>query len=331
MDSSESVQEQIRKLVQEKMMSNRYSKHYIAETDRNIRIFYSWAESRNFTDITQLGKKELIEYELWTTSQNSKNEEGEPLSVSAMNSRLNSVKHVFSMLYIQGLIEANPLHGITYKITSGKKSMRHPMSKEEIASFLEKIDISTPAGLRDRAIFELMYSSGLRVSEAAQLRIGDISFEKREGIVRGKFDRDRVVPISHAAIEFLRFYLSDRIQQKEQFVFLNLRKNDRPVRGIHISRIFRSYLRKFGMDRKEISAHSIRHSTATHLLNNGASVRHVQEILGHKDIQTTVRYTHVQTEHIAKEYRKYHPREHDLFEAVDEEYEKRLESLEEDS
>lgn len=331
MDDNESIKEQIRQLVHEKMVSNRYSKGYIAETDRNIRIFYSWAESRNFPDITLLEKRDLIEYELWTTKQNVRRTENEPLSVSTMNSRLNAVKHVFSMLYIQGLIEANPLHGIAYKIMSGKKSMRCPMGKEEIASLLEKIDITTQSGLRDRAIFELMYSSGLRVSEAAQLRIGDIDFEKREGIVRGKFDRDRVVPISHAAIEFLRLYLSDRMRNKEQFVFLNLRKKDRPIRGTHVSRVFRGYLRKFGMDRKEISAHSIRHSTATHLLDNGASVRHVQEILGHKDIQTTVRYTHVQAEQMAKAYRKYHPREHDLFEVVDEEYEKRLECLYEGS
>ena len=92
------------------------------------------------------------------------------------------------------------------------------------------------------------------------------------------------------------------------------------MRSKQISRIFRTYLRKFEMDSPNISTHSVRHSTATHLLDNGASVRHVQELLGHKNIETTVRYTHIQTDGLYKIFRKYHPREHELFEMVDDDY-----------
>ena len=97
------------------------------------------------------------------------------------------------------------------------------------------------------------------------------------------------------------------------------------LRSTSISERFRDLLRRFDMDKKEISTHSVRHSTATHLLENGASVRHVQELLGHSNIESTVRYTHVMIDSLAKVYRKHHPREHELFEVVDQEYERRLE------
>lgn len=317
------------KLINDEMDSSRYSKNYKAEINRHVRQFYEWTVKADLQDFTQLTKAELLSYAQWVTRQESKNALGGKLSISTMNNMLYAVKYIYSMLYHQGFIKENPVHGLDYKIKSGKKMNRVPLTQQQMYDFLEAIDISTEYGLRNRALFELIYSSGLRVSEAANLKIADIDFDRREAIVRGKFDRDRVVPLSHMAKDFLALYLRERITNIEQFVFTDIRTKatDKPLKSMRISRIFREYLRKFGMDNRRISAHSIRHSTATHLLDNGASIRHVQELLGHKNIETTVRYTHVQTESLAKIYRKYHPREHELFEAVDETYIKRLESL----
>lgn len=317
------------KLINDEMDSSRYSKNYKAEINRHVRQFYKWTVKADLQDFTQLTKTELLSYAQWVTRQESKNALGGKLSISTMNNMLYAVKYIYSMLYHQGFIKENPVHGLDYKIKNGKKTNRVPLTQQQMYDFLEAIDISTEYGLRNRALFELIYSSGLRVSEAANLKIADIDFDRREAIVRGKFDRDRVVPLSHMAKDFLVLYLGERITNVEQFVFIGLRAKGtkKPLRSMRISRIFREYLRKFGMDNCRISAHSIRHSTATHLLDNGASIRHVQELLGHKNIETTVRYTHVQTESLAKIYRKYHPREHELFEAVDETYIKRLESL----
>ena len=114
------------------------------------------------------------------------------------------------MLYHQGFIKENPVHGLDYKIKSGKKTDRLPLTQQQMYDFLEAIDISTLHGLRNRALFELIYSSGLRVSEAANLKIADIDFDRREAIVRGKFDRDRVVLLSHMAKDFLVLYLGER-------------------------------------------------------------------------------------------------------------------------
>lgn len=323
---SEAVRQFILDEVNVMMSSNRYSKNYIDEINRDVRQFYSWAVKRSFGDITRIGKKELLSYKKYVEHLESKNPGGGALSVSTMNTMLTAVKHVYSMLYLHDLIKENPVHSLEYKIKNGKENKRRPLTKNEITFFLESIDTTTIFGLRNRTIFELIYSSALRVSEVCSLKIGDIDFDKREAIVRGKFDRDRIVPISHVAADFLKLYLADRNNKVEEYVFLGIQSKGylRPMRSVHVSRIFREYLRKFDMNSPDISTHSVRHSTATHLLDNGASVRHVQELLGHKNIETTVRYTHVQTDGLYKIYRKHHPREHELFEMVDEEYLRQL-------
>ena len=313
---SEAVRQFILDEVNVMMSSNRYSKNYIDEINRDVRQFYSWAVKRSLGDITRIGKKELLSYKKYVEHLESKNPGGGALSVSTMNTMLTAVKHVYSMLYIHDLIKENPVHSLEYKIKNGKENKRRPLTKNEITFFLESIDTSTVFGLRNRTIFELIYSSALRVSEVCSLKIGDIDFDKRETIV----------PISHVAADFLKLYLADRINKVDEYVFLGIQSKGylRPMRSVHVSRIFREYLRKFDMNSPDISTHSVRHSTATHLLDNGASVRHVQELLGHKNIETTVRYTHVQTDGLYKIYRKHHPREHELFEMVDEEYLRQL-------
>ena len=165
------------------------------------------------------------------------------------------------------------------------------------------------------------------------MRIEDIDFITRQIIVRGKFNRERAVPISKVARDFLLVYLGQRIEQGEGAVFAGNRGMDEntAITSSYISERFRYLLRKFDMDKKEISTHSMRHSTATHLLENGASIRHVQELLGHKSIEATVRYTQLQVDNIKKVYRKYHPRENKLYEAVDEQYMRRFELLQKEA
>ncbi|MDR2897748.1 MAG: tyrosine-type recombinase/integrase [Spirochaetaceae bacterium] len=199
---------------------------------------------------------------------------------------------------------------------------RRLLGKEELAELLDGIGIDNAYDLRDRAIYELIYSSGLRVGEVAALKIGDIDFSRREAVVHGKGRRDRLVPISVVARDLLEQYLGKRRERREDAVFIGCGQGRRSgvMSGRNISRRFRKLLREGGIDRRDVSTHSIRHSTATHMLENGASIRHVQELLGHKNIEHTARYTEVLTENILKEYRKYHPREHELLEVVDEEY-----------
>jgi len=246
------------------------------------------------------------------------------LARGTLSDRYNAVKILFSALCRAGLLEENITSGVQFELPKREGLQRQAFSAEAMAEILETMDVDTPAGLRDRALFELIYSSGLRVSEAANLLIKDISLNRREMIVRGKFARDRVVPFTREAQKYLALYLKDRIFDKDGPVFRGVYGKG-ALRPDSVGRRFTDLLKKHNMKRRELSAHSIRHATASQLLDNGAGIRHVQELLGHRNLETTVRYTHVNGERLGKFFRKYHPQEHDLFDAVDDEYKKRLE------
>ena len=321
--TSDSVKLLALRLVEEEIGSRRYAERSKLMMKRNVLDFLRWASRRGTADIRALTKKDLVSFHASLCKQRSK-KSGESLAPSTINARFQNVLFLYSCLYRGGVILANPGHGLELKVAEPAGWKRRPLTRDEINRFLEAIDVSTIEGQRDRTLFELIYSSGLRVSEAAALTVGDIDFERRLMVVRGKFDRDRMVPISEVARDFLLRFLGFRIERASSWVFPGYKNH---LAGGSVSARFRELLRRFNMDRPEISAHSIRHSTATHLLENGASIRHVQELLGHRNIESTVRYTHVMTDGLAKVYRKHHPREHDLFEVADAEYERRLSTL----
>jgi len=315
-------------LVEEEMNARRLGTHTRVIMRDAQKDFFRWSSRRCTPDLRTLGKKDLLAYHGYLVGKKSK-KTGEPLASNTINSRFRSVSFVFSVLYRAGIIAENPAYGLKLDIPLPTGWKRRPLTRDEITHFLETIDTSTKQGIKDRALFELIYSSGLRVAEVAALKVGDIDFERRVMVVRGKFDRDRMVPISEVAHDFLLVYLGTKINELDAWIFTGY---GGPTHGRHltstsVSERFRTLLRRFGMDKPEISTHSIRHSTATHLLENGASIRHVQELLGHRCIESTVRYTHVMTDTLIREYRKYHPREHELFEAIDDDYDARLDSL----
>lgn len=320
---ADAVRELARRLVEEEMSARRYGEKTRSMVRAALSLFLRWASRRGTAEVRSLGRKDLASYQTYLLKQRSR-KTGEPLAASTVNGRFSAVTLLYSCLYRSRVITENPCHGLERTLQRPPLWKRRPLTREEMTRFLDGLDTGTAVGLRDRTLFELIYSSGLRVSEAASLKVGDIDFERRLMIVRGKLDRDRMVPISEVATDFLSAYLGGRVETADAWVFPGYKGH---LTGSHISEEFRDILRHLDMDRKDISTHSIRHSTATHLLENGASVRHVQELLGHASIESTVRYTHVMTDGLAKVYRKHHPREHELFESVDEEYEGRLRKL----
>jgi len=326
----EAIQELALSLIDTEQEGNRASKKHRRTLAHNTKQFFSWMENQKIEDLRTIGKAELIAYCQFVCSQRSTcgtRTIGELLATGTIDLRLLAVKKIFSVLYRTGYLANNPMQGLDIGLPD-RSFKRRPFTEQEMAELLEQMDPSTPRGLRDRAMFELIYSSGLRVCEVAQLTMGDIDLERREIIVHGKGSRDRLIPISSVARDFLRLFIGDRINRLDEPVFRRSRcEGVKAIRPEAISERFHDLLIKFDMDGVGRSTHSVRHSTATHLLDHGASIRHVQELLGHKDIDTTVRYTHVQTMGLQKVYRKYHPGEHELFEAVDETYEKRLDRL----
>lgn len=183
----------------------------------------------------------------------------------------------------------------------------------EVEDMLEQIDLSTESGLRDRAIIELLYSSGLRVSELVNLNRDSINLERREFMVRGKGSKDRPIFVSKSAADRLQDYLDARTDSLPALFLNNSRNtqavdtsgNYRRMTARSVERIVEKYARLAGIT-KHVSPHTLRHSFATDLLMNGADLRSVQTMLGHADISTTQIYTHVTDAHLKEVHEKFH-------------------------
>lgn len=234
-----------------------------------------------------------------------------------------AVRLLFRALYRQERILVNPAREIRFQ----PKEVTPPkpiLTQAEMARLLDGIDLGSRLGLRDRALFEFMYSSGLRDGEVANLSVEDLDTEERMvRVYQGKGGKDRTAPVSEVAMVFLNRYLQQR-RPIPGALFLGRLS---PLKGSGINSRFKKLLRQAGLYRPGLTAHSIRHSLATHLLANGADLRYVQELLGHESIETTVVYTHELYENMKKIYKSYHPRENQLWQEVDEEYLKRLEAF----
>lgn len=219
-----------------------------------------------------------------------------------MARHLSTLRSFFKFLVREGFLKNNPI----LSVSSPKIEKHLPsfLTEEETVRLIEASCPKNEAGFRDRAILETFYSSGLRISELVGLNLDDVDFIGGIIKVRGKGKKERIVPIGDRALQSLREYLNKR-QKQSQSLFLNKRGNritDRGVRGI-----VAKYIRISGT-KQGISPHTLRHSFATHLLNRGADLRTVQELLGHANLSTTQIYTHLTTERLKSVYDKSHPR-----------------------
>lgn len=190
------------------------------------------------------------------------------------------------------------------------KKIPDVLSAEEVMRIIKAPDISTPKGLRDRAIFELMYATGLRVSETGNLRLDSIDFEINFIRTKGKGNKERLVPIGTAAMDYLKRYLAEvrpviLAGKPCEYVFISsYRKN---ISRQALWKILKEYVTLAGVT-KSVTPHTLRHSFATHLLEGGADLRSVQEMLGHASISTTQIYTHISTGRLKEVHKKFHPR-----------------------
>ncbi len=220
-------------------------------------------------------------------------ERGREKSSQARN--LSGIRSFFNYLLLNDEITTSPAEEISSPKAS--RSLPDTLSTAEIDLLISSIEIDTTKGLRDRAIIELLYSCGLRVTELVSLRVGDLFFG--EGYIRviGKGDKQRLVPISALARERISLYLDKRkaARSSEEVLFLNNR--GRQLTRVMIFMILKQAALRAGID-KQISPHTLRHSFATHLLEGGAGIRQVQELLGHESILTTEIYTHLEAEHL---------------------------------
>jgi integrase/recombinase XerC len=223
--------------------------------------------------------------------------------------RLASLRSFFRFGQREGWAQTNPAKPL--RNPRRARSLPHFLSSEDLGRLLEAPPPGEPLGLRDRAILETLYSAGLRVSELVGLCDGDLDFAAGVVRVRGKGRRERLAPIGSYAARALGRWLRVRTLHPRQAagpeapVFVN--KFGRRLTTRSVGRMLEKYLRQTGLDRRT-TPHSLRHSFATHLLDRGADIRSVQELLGHKSLVTTQIYTHVSTAALRQVYEKAHPR-----------------------
>lgn len=228
--------------------------------------------------------------------------------------KLAAVRAFYKFLAKDGVLAANPAK--TVSTPKLDKKLPRIMTEEEMNSFLDRVAIAVqdaePIMRRDRAILELLYASGLRVSELAGLDLRSVSFGDGMVLVRGKGRKERLVPFGSKAQQALRDYLpirekilAEAKKSGQPAVFLNLRGDRLTTRSI--DRLVKKYVRSFGPNIK-VSPHSLRHAFASHLLTEGADLRAIQEMLGHRSLATTQRYTQVSIKQLMDVYDKTHPK-----------------------
>ncbi len=232
-----------------------------------------------------------------------------PYARSTVARKLSVVRTFLRFCEDNGIVETSPAVGVS----TPKLSRRLPqvLSAEQMAGLLEAMDGGKPLELRDKALFELIYSSGLRCQEALDLRLRDVSFDSCEIRAKGKGRKVRVVPAGEVALKALEHYLRDGRSRlvgtdaQEDRLFVS--RTGRPLSSSDVQRRLGRYLALAGAP-IGTSPHTLRHSFATHLLEGGADLRVIQELLGHSSLRTTQVYAHVSAAHLRRTYRRAHPR-----------------------
>jgi integrase/recombinase XerC len=225
--------------------------------------------------------------------------------VSTIARKISSLRTFCKFLIREEMLKKNPFTLVN--IANKKKLLPKVLEIDEINKLLEAPDVSTISGLRDRAILETLYGGGLRVSELVNLNVSDTDFLSETLKVKGKGRKERISPIGRIAALILKEYLtrSENLRRNKRDTPLFLNKFGQRITSRSVERILLKY--QSGLKEK-ISPHTLRHSFATHLLNRGADLRSVQELLGHKNLSTTQIYTHLSKERLKEVYEKTHPR-----------------------
>jgi integrase/recombinase XerD len=230
------------------------------------------------------------------------------LSIKTLLRNLAAIRSFFKFLMQEGILEVNPIEELESPKTA--KTLPKVLSLKEVELLLEQPNLQTPLGIRDRAMLELLYATGMRVSELIQLPMNQINLEGGYVIIFGKGSKERIVPLGSEAMKWVTLYLKSVREslargREDPSLFIN-----RLGKGMSRQRFWKNlkaYGQKAGI-RKRITPHLLRHSFASHLLERGADLRSVQMMLGHVDISTTQIYTHVTGERLKRIHQRYHPR-----------------------
>ena len=276
------------------------SKNTIEAYSHGLTRFLNHLREKGGQDIREVGKFHIRGFLLALRRKN--------LNTKSIVRDLVAIRTFFRFLIQEGVLESNPVEELESPKVA--KTLPEILTLKEIEQILEQPNLQTPLGIRDRAMLEILYATGMRVSELTRLPIHQVNLEGGYVLLYGKGSKERVVPLGSEAMKWVTVYLKTARGilskgKEDPSLFIN-----RSGKGMSRQRFWKSlkdYARKAGL-RKRISPHLVRHSFASHLLERGADLRSVQMMLGHVDISTTQIYTHVAGERLKKIHKQYHPR-----------------------
>ena len=284
-------------LIFERGLSENTLSAYLLDISLFARFFTK--DNEKDMDFTAIGKDEIYEYFMHLNKNN--------VSRRSISRKISSMRKLYSFICSRGILSSNPFDNIDFpKI---EKHLPSFLSVSQVDRLIETCP-DTTLGLRDKAMLELMYSSGLRVSEIIALRLGQIDFQEAFLRLYGKGNKERIVPFGERSSQMLSLYLRKSrplLDKKKSSNHVFITNRGKPMTRQCFFLLLRKYGRLAGID-INFSPHTIRHSYATHLLTGGADIRTIQILLGHESLKTTEIYTHLEDKQLKKEYDAFHPR-----------------------
>lgn len=280
-------------------MERGLSENTLAAYRADLQSLRSWLEDHSLS-LLDAKREHILNFVAWRVQAGAR-----PRSTAR---QLSSIRRFYRFMLRERMIDADPSENIEMPRLS--RPLPRSLTEEEVESLLSMPEVSDPLGLRDRAMLEVLYATGLRVSELVKLKLNQVNL--RQGVVRitGKGSRERLVPLGEEAQRWLERYLEsgrgEILRERQADYLFPTRRSDSMTRQA-FWHIIKRYAQKAGI-RKPLSPHTLRHAFATHLLNHGADLRVVQMLLGHSDVSTTQIYTHVARERLKEVHAQHHPR-----------------------
>ena len=287
-----------------------YSKRVIADYPASVGFFFVYLdEKENVSSIADVLPSHITGYH--THLLYGKQKDGSKLSGGSVCARLVAVRSFYRIMFAEGLEPHDYAHLIL--IPKQRSPLpKHVPSEKEMLILLESVVPVNVLSIRDRALLELLYATGIRNEEARTLAVSSLDLEQKTLFVTGKGSKDRVVPVGDWVVPYLLEYLevarSKLVNKKEPTELLFVSKNGRQITNCNLGDLIRKHTKAAGLENR-ITPHSFRHACATHLLKAGADIRYVQELLGHADLSSTQIYTKLDITFLKLAHKKYHPRE----------------------
>lgn len=282
-------------------LEKNYSEYTVAAYQKDLEHFFCFLKEQAITSPTEVTDQDA---RLYLTELHKKR-----FAKKSVARKISCLRTFYKFLKRESLCEYNPFLHVS--IPKLEKRLPAFFYEEEMTKLLQTIDTSTPLGQRDKALVEFLYATGIRVSECSGIKLADLDLATDVVLVRGKGRKERYVPFGSYAKQAIQVYIADGRkkllsgQEDHAFLFVNHRGGPLTSRGIR--HILQRIIEKAGMT-QQVHPHMFRHTFATHLLNQGADLRSVQELLGHSRLSTTQIYTHVSNEFLQKNYHAHHPR-----------------------